>query len=176
MKKFSCILIDDDPLAIDRLESLLLLTKTTSSILKICDASKAVSLIHDQRPDVVFIDVEMPHKSGFAIVDEVRSKLFFPTFIFSTAYNQYAIKAIKTEAFDYLLKPIDLDELNETITRYLNHHKKLHLPESCCLTSREREVMELVAEGKTSCEIAETLHLSKHTVDTHRRKVSGKMK
>jgi DNA-binding NarL/FixJ family response regulator len=176
MKKFSCILVDDDPLAIDRLESLLLLTKATSSILKICDASKAVCLILSQRPDVVFIDVEMPCKSGFAIVDEVRSKLFFPSFIFSTAYNQYAIKAIKAEAFDYLLKPIDLDELNETIHRYFNRHKKVQLPENCCLTTREREVVELVAEGKTSREIGETLHLSKHTVDTHRRKIGGKMK
>lgn len=176
MKKISCILVDDDPLAVDRLENLLLLSQTTTSILKICDPSKATALILAKRPDLVFIDVEMPRISGFDIVIEVRSNLFFPSFIFTTGYNQYAIKALKAEAFDYLLKPIDIDELNETIERYFNKHKKIHLPENCCLTAREREIIELVAEGQTSREIGEKLNISKHTVDTHRRKIGGKMK
>lgn len=176
MKKMNCILVDDDPLAVDCLEKLLLLSETTTSILKICDPSKAVALILDKRPDVVFIDVEMPRISGFDVINEVRSGLFFPSFIFTTGFNQYAIKAMKAEAFDYLLKPIDIDELNDTITRYFDSQKKVRLPENCCLTAREREVIELVAEGQTSREIGEMLNISKHTVDTHRRKIGGKMK
>jgi len=176
MKRFSCILVDDDSLAVDRMESLLLMTGAVSSVYKLCDPAKAVPIILDQRPDVVFIDVEMPHISGLDMVSQVRFHLFFPTFIFTTAYNQYAIRAIKAGAFDYLLKPIDMDELQETINRYFSAQKKIQLPENCCLTSREREILELVSEGKTSHEIAEFLHLSKHTVDTHRRKIGRKMK
>ncbi|MGV8091348.1 MAG: response regulator [Mangrovibacterium sp.] len=176
IKKFSCILIEDDPLSIDRLEALLLKTNTTTSIIKLCDPTKAVSLILAQRPDVIFLDVEMPQISGFDIIKQVHFNLFFPTFIFTTAYHQYVIRAIKAGVFDYLMKPIDMDELQETIKRYFLKKKQIPLPENCSLSAREREVLELVAEGKTSQEIADLLHLSKHTVDTHRRKIKRKMK
>ncbi|MGV8091346.1 MAG: response regulator [Mangrovibacterium sp.] len=176
MKKFNCIIIDDDPLAVDRMEDLLHKTGASSRILKMCDPVKAVQLILAHRPDIVFLDIEMHGMSGFDLINQVHYNLFFPTFIFTTAYNQYAIRAIKTEAFDFLLKPIDLDELKETIARYLNNQKNIHLPEQCCLSPREQEILEYVTEGKTSREIAEKLHLSKHTVDTHRRKIGRKMK
>jgi len=176
IKKFTCILVDDDPLAVDRLEALLLKTNTTSSIIKLCDPTKAVSLILAQRPDVVFLDVEMSQISGFDILRQVRYNLFFPAFILTTAYHQYAIRAIKAEAFDYLMKPVDPDELRETISRYFSKKKKIPLLDHCSLSAREREILELVAGGKTSQEIADLLHLSKHTIDTHRRKIKRKMK
>ncbi|MDD4191721.1 MAG: response regulator transcription factor [Mangrovibacterium sp.] len=176
MKKLSCIIIDDDPLAVDRMENLLHKTAGTSSVLKLCAPGKAVQLILSHRPDIVFLEIEMQGMSGFDLINQVHYNLFFPTFIFTTAYNQYAIRAIKAEAFDFLLKPIDIDELKETMTRYQNSRKNIHLPEQCCLSPRETEILEYVTKGKTSREIAEELHLSKHTVDTHRRKIGRKMK
>ena len=132
-------------------------------------------------PDIVFLDVEMPKKSGFDVVHEVRKQNINPTFIFVTGYNQYAIKAIHNAAFDYLLKPIDIDELKNTINRFYNlqeEKKQINLPSELknkfSLTPREIEIIELIAKCKSSKEIANILFLSRHTVDTHRRNILKK--
>jgi two-component system LytT family response regulator len=69
------------------------------------------------RPDIVFLDVEMPHKNGFQFLMEKKDPSF--DVIFTTAYNQYAIQAIRFSALDYLLKPVDPDELKNAIQRHL---------------------------------------------------------
>jgi DNA-binding NarL/FixJ family response regulator len=175
MGKIKCFLVDDQINSVERLKSLLQLNKNVNIVGSLCDPEKAIEQIVQLKPDVVFIDVEMPRMSGFQVIEEVRKNLFFPKFIFVTAYNQYAIKAIRANAFDYILKPIDIDELKDALQRFQETRKKFYLPENCCLTQREKEVVELVTQGKTSKEIGEQLHLSKHTIDTHRRKILEKM-
>ena len=76
------------------------------------------SMIESLRPDVVFLDIEMPGINGFEMLNKLNEKNFH--LIFTTAYNQYAIKAIKFAAFDYLLKPIDIEELKTAISRIRN--------------------------------------------------------
>ena len=76
------------------------------------------SMIGSLRPDVVFLDIEMPGINGFEMLNKLNEKNFH--LIFTTAYNQYAIKAIKFAAFDYLLKPIDIEELKTAISRIPN--------------------------------------------------------
>lgn len=76
------------------------------------------SMIESLRPDVVFLDIEMPGINGFEMLNKLNEKNFH--LIFTTAYNQYAIKAIKFAAFDYLLKPIDIEELKAAISRIPN--------------------------------------------------------
>ena len=79
----------------------------------------------------MFIDIEMPRINGFEIIKIIRKAGVFPTFIFVTGYNQYAIKAIRNAAFDYLLKPVDIDELKEAIIRFgvsQNEQSKKFLP------------------------------------------------
>lgn len=89
-----------------------------------------ISLIHDAdsvdtaieilkifEPDIVFLDVEMPHKNGFQFLMEINEPNF--DVIFTTAYNQYAIQAIRFSALDYLLKPVDPDELQAAVQRHL---------------------------------------------------------
>jgi len=71
--------------------------------------------IHQCKPHLVFLDIEMPVMDGFEMLLQIPDKKFHV--IFTTAYDQYAIKAIKYAAFDYLLKPIDIDELKQTIER-----------------------------------------------------------
>ena len=68
-------------------------------------------------PDIVFLDVEMPHKNGFQFLTEIRDPKF--DVIFTTAYNQYAIQAIRFSALDYLLKPVDPDELQAAVQRHI---------------------------------------------------------
>lgn len=82
-------------------------------------AAAALETLESFTPDIVFLDVEMPVKSGFDFLMEVKS----PTFdiIFTTAFNQYAIQAIRFSALDYLLKPIDPDELKAAVQRHLDH-------------------------------------------------------
>ncbi|MFQ5512781.1 MAG: LytR/AlgR family response regulator transcription factor, partial [Candidatus Krumholzibacteriia bacterium] len=70
-------------------------------------------------PDIVFLDIELPRKTGFELIDEVNGREVYPTFILITAYSQYAIRAIRARAFDYLLKPVLIDELKEAICRFV---------------------------------------------------------
>ncbi|MDE5422428.1 response regulator transcription factor [Ancylomarina sp. DW003] len=175
MEKIKCFLLDDQINSVERLKSLLNQTNQVEIIGELCDPEKAIDLILKLKPELIFIDVEMPRMSGFEVVQEIRNKLFFPKFIFVTGYDQYAIKAIRAGAFDYIIKPIDIDELKEALKRFQETKKKFHLPKGCCLTDREKQVVELVTEGKTSKEIGKELHLSKHTIDTHRRRIIEKL-
>lgn len=79
--------------------------------------AEAVKLIHQHKPDVVFLDIEMPGNSGLQLVDFFNPEEMCFEIVFITAYSEYAIKAFKVSAFDYLLKPIDMEELSSTIER-----------------------------------------------------------
>jgi len=177
----NAIIIDDEKEACDRLESLLNNFKNVKVIAKIENAEYGIKKILELIPDFVFLDVEMPGKSGFDVVHEARKQNLTPTFIFVTGYNQYAIKAIHNAAFDYLLKPVDIDELKEAIKRFccLREEKRQNnLPKNLknkySLTQREIEIIELLAQCKSSKEIANILFISRHTVDTHRRNILEK--
>jgi two-component system LytT family response regulator len=77
--------------------------------------AEGIRLIEQHHPKIVFLDIEMPQMNGFDMLQRVHSKNFHV--IFTTAYDQYAIKAIKYAAFDYLLKPIDIEELKTAIAK-----------------------------------------------------------
>jgi two-component system LytT family response regulator len=80
-------------------------------------ADVAIELLKAYTPDIVFLDVEMPHKNGFQFLIEIKNPSF--DVIFTTAYNQYAIQAIRFSALDYLLKPVDPDELRGAVQRHI---------------------------------------------------------
>lgn len=82
-------------------------------------ADAALSILNDYSPALVFLDVEMPVKSGFDFLVEIPSPAF--DVIFTTAFNQYAIQAIRFSALDYLLKPIDPEELKSAVNRHLEN-------------------------------------------------------
>ncbi len=175
MKQKTCIVIDDEINVRKRLEDLLGKFKDIQILASEGNPEKGIELIEALKPDIVFIDVEMPRMSGFDVVKTIRKKKLNPCFIFVTAYNQYAIKAIKNEAFDYLLKPVDIDELAESIKRYsLKGTNFLNNQEIAPLSLREIEILEMLKNEMTSKEIAEKLHISKTTVDTHRRNILEK--
>ena len=77
----------------------------------------ALDILKVYQPDIVFLDVEMPHKNGFQFLMEINDPAF--DVIFTTAYNQYAIQAIRFSALDYLLKPVDPDELKAAVDRHI---------------------------------------------------------
>ena len=76
---------------------------------------EGLTLIEKNNPDIVFLDIEMPLMNGFEMLHKLKNKNFH--LIFTTAYDQYAIKAIKYSAFDYLLKPVDIEELRSVVER-----------------------------------------------------------
>ena len=79
------------------------------------DGIEAVAAIEKHHPQLIFLDIEMPKMNGFEMLNTIKEKSFH--IIFTTAYDQYAIKAIKYAAFDYLLKPIDIEELKTAVAR-----------------------------------------------------------
>lgn len=76
---------------------------------------ESIKLIQKVKPDIVFLDIDLPEKNGFQLLDYFPDASF--EIIFTTAHNQYAIKAFKLSAIDYLLKPIDLEELRLAISK-----------------------------------------------------------
>ncbi len=81
------------------------------------NAKEGIAAIEKHHPQIVFLDIEMPGMNGFDMLNQLPEKNFH--LIFTTAYNQYAIKAIKYSAFDYLLKPVDIEELKSSINNII---------------------------------------------------------
>ncbi len=86
------------------------------------DPKKALSHLELNTPDCLFLDIEMPTMDGFQFIQKLKNKNF--PVVITTAYNQYAIKALKNEAIDYLLKPIDSDDLKETLSKIKKYNSK----------------------------------------------------
>lgn len=111
-----CILIDDESNSLEMMEWLLKTYCPQVKIEAMCNAAeKGIEAINKFRPDVVFLDIEMPHMNGFTMLEQF-DKLFFDV-VFCTAYDQFAIKAFRYSALNYLLKPVDPEDLKETIKR-----------------------------------------------------------
>ena len=115
----NCIIIDDENHCIKTLSNLLETYFPQVNILASCNEStKAYDLIQHLRPEFVFLDIEMPFLNGFDLLSKFEHLDF--DVIFTTAYDSYAIKAIKYSALDYLLKPVDKAELAAAIEKIKN--------------------------------------------------------
>src|SRR5689334_1880093 len=111
-----CVLIDDESNSLEMMEWLLKTYCPQVQIEAMCNAaSKGIEAIHKFQPDLVFLDIEMPHMNGFDMLEQF-DKLFFDV-VFCTAYDQFAIKAFKYSALNYLLKPVDPDDLKATVEK-----------------------------------------------------------
>jgi two-component system, LytTR family, response regulator len=112
-------LIDDENNALEVLEMQLNRHCTTVNIVASCNGGeKGIEAIKKFSPDVVFLDIEMPHINGFDVLKATEAYDY--EVIFTTAYDQFAIKAFKFLALDYLLKPIDVDELKAAVAQVKN--------------------------------------------------------
>lgn len=118
MKHIKTILVDDEPDAINLLKDLLADIEEIEVLATAMNVNKAYQVIIEHKPDLVFLDIQMPEQSGFELVKKLKAGNIQLTIIFVTAYDKYAIQAIKHAAFDFLLKPIDRNELTEAIQRF----------------------------------------------------------
>lgn len=113
------IIIDDERLARAELRKLLLDFPEVEVIDEAANADEGISKIRNLHPDLIFLDIQMPGKSGFDLLSELESA---PQVIFTTAYDEFALKAFEVNALDYLVKPIEPKRLADTI-------QKLHFSE-----------------------------------------------
>jgi len=110
------LVIDDERLARKELIKLLNEHPEIEVIGEAANADEAMDLIEKLNPDLLFLDIQMPGKSGFELLEMLDA---VPMVIFTTAFDQYALKAFEVSALDYLLKPIQPERLNETVTKLI---------------------------------------------------------
>ncbi|WP_418512971.1 LytR/AlgR family response regulator transcription factor [Corallibacter sp.] len=119
------IIVDDEPKAIESLTwELTHFSKDIEIINSFNKPEEALTYLKNNAPDCLFLDINMPTMDGFQFLEKLEKKDF--AVVITTAYNEYALKALKNEAIDYLLKPIDSDDLHDTIAK-LKKHKTNYL-------------------------------------------------
>ncbi len=109
------IIIDDERLARNELKRLLEDFPRINIIGEAANADEAIPLIDELSPDLLFLDIQMPGKNGFELLETLEDRV--PEVIFTTAYDEYALKAFQYNALDYIMKPIDPSRLAEAIQR-----------------------------------------------------------
>jgi len=109
------LIIDDERLARNELKRLLEPFHKIEIVGEAANAEEALTLIDELQPELLFLDIQMPGKNGFELLTSIEGKA--PDVIFTTAYDDYAIKAFEFNALDYLLKPIDSERLKDAIQR-----------------------------------------------------------
>jgi two-component system LytT family response regulator len=114
------IIADDEPLARERIRDLLKRQRDIEVIAECSSGSKTVSAIEQHRPDLLFLDVQMPELDGFGVLESVGPRKV-PAIIFVTAYDKYALKAFDAHAVDYLLKPFDEKRFKRALERAREH-------------------------------------------------------
>jgi len=118
MDKMRAYLVDDESLALDRLGKLLRATRRVDVVGKTTNPKTAVHFLSSAQVDVVFLDIHMPELSGFQLLDQLPNQ---PPVVFTTAYDQYALKAFEVNSIDYLLKPIDSAHLDRALNKLESH-------------------------------------------------------
>jgi two-component system, LytTR family, response regulator len=115
MPRFKVLIVDDERLSRQRIRRLLAFEPECEILGECADGSEAVRTLEYERPDILFLDVQMPELDGFAVVRAIEQSR--PLIIFTSAYDEYALRAFEVHAFDYLLKPFDRKRFRESLQR-----------------------------------------------------------
>ncbi|WP_036151249.1 LytR/AlgR family response regulator transcription factor [Maribacter forsetii] len=117
------VIVDDEIKALQSLTwELTNFSDEINIVASFTNPTEALAYLEKHTPDCLFLDIEMPTMDGFQFIRKLTNKNF--PVVITTAYNQYALKAIKSQALDYLLKPIDTDDLEETIVKIKKYNSK----------------------------------------------------
>ena len=111
-----CLIVDDVQLARDRLRRLLGSIDDIEILGEAANVTDALELVHEHAPDLIFLDIEMPERDGFALIAALPENLR-PAVVFVTAYDQHAVRAFAADAIDYLLKPVEPERLKQAVER-----------------------------------------------------------
>ena len=194
--KLTIVLADDHTLVRQGIETLLAGNESIEIVGQAGDGYQALSLIEEYNPDIAIIDISMPRLNGLEATRKMKEKGLETSVIFLSMYDDegYIRRAIKTGASGYLLKEDAIDELEEAIESVKSGYYYMSPPILTSLvemterglkaiepdvldrlTSREREILQLIAEGNSNKEIAEILSRSVETVRTHRANLMEKL-
>ncbi len=184
--QINLFIVDDHYMIIEGIQSLLLQEKEITWMGHATSAASCLAFLKRNQPDVILMDVNLPDKTGIELCKEVKA-LYPSIFIIGlSTFNQHSFisKMMDNGASGYLLKNATRPELMEAIRTvikgklFFSNEAALALQQSpdisIILTRREKEVLELIADGLTNNEIAEKLYISITTVDTHRKNLLNK--
>jgi two-component system, LytTR family, response regulator len=110
------LIVDDEPLARERVRMMLGMHDDVAVIGEVGDGRQAIDAIRQHRPDLVFLDVQMPGVDGFGVLRDLEGEIM-PHVVFVTAYDQYALRAFEVHALDYVLKPFNADRFSQALQR-----------------------------------------------------------
>ena len=116
----SAVIVDDELHCIEELKKLVECDPCINILASVTDSEEAADIIIAKKPDLLFLDIQMPVRDGFEIIDIIHKSHIEPFIIFITAYDAFAIQAIKSSVFDYLLKPLGKKEFDAAIDRFHN--------------------------------------------------------
>jgi len=185
--KTKVFIVDDHYMVIEGIRSLLQNERNIEWMGHAMNAAACVNFLKQQTPDVILMDINIPDKSGIELCKEVREKYTSVFILGLSTFNQQSLiqKMLDNGASGYLLKNATQEELMEGIETVMKG--KIYLSDEAAqslrkntngdlpvLTRREKEVLELIAEGLTNAEIAKRLFISVTTVDTHRKNLLAK--
>ncbi len=153
------MLVDDQPENINHLKSLLLAYDKVNVVAEAGSLAEAEPLIRSVKPDLLFLDVELKDGTGFDLLKRLPE--FKGHVVIVTAYEKYAVRAFRANAVDYLLKPADRDELQETMAKVLSMHK-LYTSNGDIRTSY-REAIQMAGKLRISCKYPDRIIISSHS-------------
>jgi len=116
MRTLRTLIVDDESLARERLRSLLEMEEDVEIVGEAGGGAEAIELLDESEPDVVFLDIEMPHVDGFDVAAHIHPQPT-PAIVFVTAYDSFALRAFEASAVDYLLKPVDAPRLRRALEK-----------------------------------------------------------
>ena len=139
LRQLHALVVDDEPQCRDLLCRQLVRTCPSINVIQTASSAKeAERLIQELAPDVVFMDIHMPHRSGLDLLESLESRDFY--LVFTTAFDRYAVDALRKQAFDYLLKPINRDDLQACARRILLHFYHRRAPGKGALSPATRRL------------------------------------
>jgi len=151
------ILVDDEPLAIQGLQLRLEKHEDVEIVDTCSNGREAIRSIKTHKPDLVFLDIQMPGFDGFSVIQGLM-EVEPPLFVFVTAYNDHAVRAFEAQAVDYLMKPVEEDRLADTLDRVRLRLSERKMAEEA---GKLKEVLaEVAPEAVESVEQAEDVHAS----------------
>jgi two-component system response regulator LytT len=122
----NCIAVDDEPLALGLVCKFIEQTPFLNLVGRYSGAVDALKAIHQQKLDLIFLDIQMPDLNGIELARVLEKGADKPRIIFTTAYNQFALEGYKVDALDYLLKPFNYEEFLRAAQKALNYHELLN--------------------------------------------------
>lgn len=131
----TCIIVEDSRLARQELKNLLADVPDLELVGEAAHAEEALALIREQEPDLLFLDIQLPGKNGFELLEMLDSS---PLVIFTTAYDEYAVKSFEYNALDYLLKPIRAERLQAAIAKTRDRLTRSSVPDRSLMTTESR--------------------------------------